>query len=81
MLFDMTGFHGWEAGALWEDTKFAIKHFGDIETSRNGRGKEVAARHGDVFQAVHESDNPILRSQRRRRGAEMAGRIWSTSSD
>jgi hypothetical protein len=31
MLFDMTGFHGWEAGALWEDTKFAIKYFSDIE--------------------------------------------------
>ncbi len=31
LLFDMTGFHGWEAAALWEDTKFAIKHFSDIE--------------------------------------------------
>jgi hypothetical protein len=31
MLFDMTGFHGWEASALWEDTKFAIKYFSDIE--------------------------------------------------
>jgi hypothetical protein len=31
VLFDMTGFHGWEAGALWEDTKFAVKHFADIE--------------------------------------------------
>ncbi len=31
VLFDMTDFHGWEAGALWEDTKFAIKHFADIE--------------------------------------------------
>ena len=31
LLFDMTGFHGWEAAALWEDTKFAIKHFADIE--------------------------------------------------
>lgn len=31
LLFDMTGFHGWEASALWEDTKFAIKHFSDIE--------------------------------------------------
>jgi len=31
VLFDMVGFHGWEAGALWEDTKFAIKHFADIE--------------------------------------------------
>jgi len=31
VLFDMTGFHGWEAGALWEDIKFDVKHFGDIE--------------------------------------------------
>jgi len=31
VLFDMTGLHGWDAGALWEDTKFAIKHFADIE--------------------------------------------------
>ena len=31
LLFDMTGFHGWTAGALWEDTKFAMHHFSDIE--------------------------------------------------
>ena len=31
MLFDMTDFHGWEASALWEDTKFAMHHFDDIE--------------------------------------------------
>jgi len=31
VLFDMTGFHGWECGALREDIKFDIKHFGDIE--------------------------------------------------
>jgi hypothetical protein len=31
VLFDMTDFHGWEAAAMWEDTKFAIKHFADIE--------------------------------------------------
>lgn len=31
VYFDMTDFHGWEAGALWEDIKFDIKHFGDIE--------------------------------------------------
>ncbi len=29
--FDMSGFHGWDAGAAWEDTKFAINHFADIE--------------------------------------------------
>jgi hypothetical protein len=31
VLFDMTGFHGWEAGALWADIKFDFKHSGDIE--------------------------------------------------
>jgi len=31
VLFDMIGFHGWEAGALWEDIKFDSKHFADIE--------------------------------------------------
>jgi len=31
MLFDMTGFHGWDAGAFWEDAKFAVRHFSDVE--------------------------------------------------
>ena len=31
VLFDMTGFHGWTAGAAWEDTKFAMHHFSDID--------------------------------------------------
>jgi hypothetical protein len=31
VLFDMSGFHGWEAGARWEDFKFDIRHFADIE--------------------------------------------------
>ena len=31
MMFDMTDFHGWEISALWEDTKFAMHHFDDIE--------------------------------------------------
>jgi hypothetical protein len=31
LLFDMTGFHGWDAGAMWEDFKFGSKHFADIE--------------------------------------------------
>jgi hypothetical protein len=31
VLFHMTGFHGWDAGALWEDIKFDVKHFADIE--------------------------------------------------
>lgn len=31
MLVIMHDFHGWEAGALWEDIKFDVKHFNDIE--------------------------------------------------
>jgi hypothetical protein len=31
VLFSMAGFHGWEAGALWDDIKFDLKHGGDIE--------------------------------------------------
>jgi hypothetical protein len=27
----MAGFHGWTTGALWEDIKFDVKHFSDIE--------------------------------------------------
>jgi hypothetical protein len=31
ILFDMHDFHGWEAAAAWEDTKFTFRHFHDIE--------------------------------------------------
>ena len=31
VLFIMNDFHGWNAGALWEDFKFDLKHFADIE--------------------------------------------------
>ncbi|HVW07383.1 MAG TPA: STAS/SEC14 domain-containing protein [Bryobacteraceae bacterium] len=31
VLFDMTGLHGWDAAAAWEDIKFDIRHFRDIE--------------------------------------------------
>ncbi len=31
MLVELIDFHGWTAGAAWEDTKFGILHFNDIE--------------------------------------------------
>ncbi len=31
ILFVMHDFHGWSAGALWEDLKFDLKHFTHIE--------------------------------------------------
>jgi hypothetical protein len=31
VLFEMHDFHGWTVGALWEDMKFDLKHWKDIE--------------------------------------------------
>ncbi len=31
MLVNMNDFHGWTAGALWQDLKFDAKHSNDIE--------------------------------------------------
>ena len=66
VLFDMTDFHGWEAGSDVGGHQVRHQTLRRHRKTRDGRGKEVAARHGDVLQAVHESDDPILRSRRRR---------------
>ena len=34
MLVEMHDFHGWTAGAIWEDIRFDAKHFTDIEVDR-----------------------------------------------
>ena len=31
VMFIMKDFHGWTAGAVWEDIKFDLKHFNHIE--------------------------------------------------
>lgn len=31
ILFEMIGFHGWSAGALWDDIKVDFKHSSEIE--------------------------------------------------
>jgi hypothetical protein len=31
LIFEMVDFHGWKAGALWEDLKVDFKHFNDLE--------------------------------------------------
>jgi hypothetical protein len=31
VLFEMVDFHGWSAAALWDDMKFDLKHFSDVE--------------------------------------------------
>lgn len=30
LLVELIDFHGWTAGAAWEDTKFGFRHFNDI---------------------------------------------------
>jgi hypothetical protein len=44
ILFEMHDFHGWTAGALWQDVKFDVKHFRDIE--RIAMVGEKAWEHG-----------------------------------
>ena len=31
VLFDMSGLQGWNPSALWEEIKFDVKHFSDIQ--------------------------------------------------
>jgi hypothetical protein len=31
VLFQMSDFHGWRPGGLWEDIKFDARHYADIE--------------------------------------------------
>src|ERR1041384_4679067 len=31
ILLVMKDFHGWDLGAVWEDIKFDVRHFSDIE--------------------------------------------------
>jgi hypothetical protein len=45
----MTGFHGWEAGALWEDIKFDLKHYADIERLAMICGQKVETRPWRLF--------------------------------
>jgi SpoIIAA-like len=31
VLYDLVNFHGWEATALWDEIRFDVKHFSNIE--------------------------------------------------
>ena len=45
ILFEMHDFHGWTAGALWEDLKFDFNHWKDIERlAIVGETPNIAAR-------------------------------------
>ncbi len=53
MLVVMHDFHGWTAGALWEDIKFDMHHFRDIGRLALVGESEMGSRHGNFLQAVH----------------------------
>ena len=44
VLFDMTGFHGWEAGALWEDIKFAMSNISPTSSGSRWSGKRSGSK-------------------------------------
>ena len=31
VLFEMVDFHGWDAAVMWDDLKFDVKHYTDID--------------------------------------------------
>ena len=38
LLFELTDFHGWEAGALWDEIKLDVKTLCRYRTARGSRG-------------------------------------------
>jgi len=60
LLFDMTGFHGWDVGAAWEDLKFELKHFADIE--RLAAVGDMKWQHGMVEFFSHSPWRPSATS-------------------
>lgn len=64
LLFVMTDFHGWTAGAMWEDIKFDMKHWKDIANFGSGNGKNHRRfRHPEPHKAG-KSRNPTRSSDR-----------------
>ena len=57
VLFEMHDFHGWTAGAMWEDIKFDFKHWKDVE-----RLAFVARPSGKLAWPLSASPSPVPRS-------------------
>jgi len=74
MLFDMIGFEGWNAGALWEEIKFDLQH-AQLRARRDRRRQQMGTCHGDFDQTVHKGEDPIFRRHPICRCSRMVGRI------
>jgi hypothetical protein len=71
VLFDMSGFHGWEASAAWEVFKFGMKPMPDIE--RIAMVGEKRWQHGITIFCkpfIKPRSTTSIAPQQRRRGPD-----------
>jgi hypothetical protein len=59
VLFVMLDFQGWEGSALWDDIKFELKHFSDIERLAMV-GVKMGERNERLLQAVHHGEDSLF---------------------
>ena len=64
VLFDMTGLHGWDRRRVVGGHEVCDASLQRHRSPGGGRREEMAGRDGNVLQAIHEGDDPILRSRR-----------------
>src|SRR2546428_13449146 len=76
VLFEMADFHGWDTAALWDDVKFDVGHFSDIE-----RLAMVGDKRGEKGKAGF--CQPFTTPQVRyfRRTALHSAHTWQSESD
>ena len=60
VLFDMTGFHGWDAGDMGGH-QVRYSSLCGHRSPCHGRRKEMASRFSRLLQAVYQGDDTILR--------------------
>jgi len=61
ILFRMRDFHGWEPVAFWDEVKFDLKHFGDIERLAMVGDKQWGEIPGPVWPPVHCGGDTLFR--------------------
>ena len=72
LLVIMHDFHGWNAGALWEDLKFDVRHFADIDRLALVGETRVAGGDERLLSPVHHRARPIFSPHGNRPGARVA---------
>ncbi len=60
ILLPNDGLSRLEAGALWEEIKFDVKHFPGHRTDRHRRRNEMAKCHEPVLPPIHHGPHSLL---------------------